>query len=149
MMNSLMSTCVKLLFRLTSRMFFHWWHFEKTIFFQWYFRHIISLWYFAGSIIFSWILLTCRCRRVECACAQTLLGILITMLWSRGATEQLELSSLLFQGATHYMTIPKIRLLQGVRKATEEEVLFLTPCTPLCFCKPTGNTLFWDEFKKR
>lgn len=84
-------------------------------------------------------------RRVECACAQTLLGILITMLWSRGATELLELSGLLFPGATHYITIPKIRLLQGVQKATEEEVLFLTPCTPLCFCKPRGNTLFWDE----
>lgn len=37
-------------------------------------------------------------KRPECACAQTLLGILITMLWSWGATELLELSSPLFQG---------------------------------------------------
>lgn len=67
------------------------------------------------------------------------------MLQSWGVSELLELSGLLFQGATHYITIPKIRLLEGVHKATEEEVLFLTPCTLLCFCKPRGNALSGDE----
>lgn len=68
------------------------------------------------SAVFSLNLLTERCRRVECACAQTLLGILITMLPSWGVAELLELSGLLFQGATHYIIIPKIRLLEGLHK---------------------------------
>lgn len=33
---------------------------------------------------------------------------------SRGVSELQELSGLLFQGATHYITIPGIRLLQGL-----------------------------------
>lgn len=64
---------------------------------------------------FRAILLTRRrCRRPECARAQTLPGILITMPQSRGVSELQELSGLLFQGATHYITIPGIRLLQGL-----------------------------------
>lgn len=50
----------------------------------------------------------------ECARAQTLPGILITMPQSWGVSELQELSGLLFQGATHYITIPGIRLLQGL-----------------------------------
>lgn len=117
---------------------------RNIFFFMVFLPSFIYLCHFARCIIFSLILLTWRCRRVECACAQTLLGILITMLQSWGVSGLLELSGLLFQGATHYITIPKIRLLEGIHKAMEEGALFLTPCTPLCFCRPTGSILFCD-----
>lgn len=78
---------------------------------------ISLVFFFSPFYFFSFraILLTRRrCRRPECARAQTLPGILITMPQSRGVSELQELSGLLFQGATHYITIPGIRLLQGL-----------------------------------
>ena len=135
MMCLLMCTCVRLLLTVTlhtSGCFLSW-HLTRLLKALWCYFWLIFCWRYN----LSWILLTLRCRRVECACAQTLLGILITMLGSRGATELLELSGLLFQGTTHYITIPEIRLLQGVQEATEEEELFLTPWAPFCLCKPT------------
>lgn len=40
-------------------------------------------------------------------------------------------------GTTHYITIPKIRVPSGgTEQPWRKRGLFLTPCAPLCFCKP-------------
>lgn len=80
------------------------------------------------------------------------------MPWSWGATKVPEFTNLLFQkvcvvvcvcvkggrDSLHYNLNDK-KDSGGAQGHMEEGVLFLTPCTPLCFCKPTGSTAFCDE----